>query len=433
MLMLSVLLPHSRQGRVLALGALLDSFATGFYLAAATLYFVDYIGISVAAVGGAIGLANLCGLLSPMPAARLTGRMGVVRVYLLLLLLRGLAFVGYSAADGYLTYLVVTCVLAGASRAGTPLLQVVVRLLEGEQARTRTMASLRTVNNVGYGGGFLIAALVQSLHSRPAFVVTFVAGGAAFVGVAAITRTATRVAVAEQAQADKQTQAGAQAGTQAEIGANRRAAKEPSRGVYRDGRFLVLTAANALMLLHDSMLLVLLPLWVVHRCGLSQTTSSILLLVNTVLTVCVQVYVARFAGSVRGALRLTGCSLAALGAACLFLGVSGPGQTWTVLIYLGLTVTLLTVGENLHSVAGWELSFQLSDPDRQPQYLSLFHLGFSAQQIVGPVLVTSVVLPWGGSGVLLMAGLFGLGAGLTVVAARAHPRARFGAEGAVLP
>ena len=110
--MLSVLLPHSRQGRVLALGALLDSFATGFYLAAATLYFVDYIGISVAAVGGVIGLANLCGLLSPMPAARLTGRMGVVRVYLLLLLLRGLAFVGYSAADGYPTYLVVTCVLA---------------------------------------------------------------------------------------------------------------------------------------------------------------------------------------------------------------------------------------------------------------------------------------------------------------------------------
>jgi hypothetical protein len=79
-------------------------------------------------------------------------------------------------------------------------------------------------------------------------------------------------------------------------------------------------------------------------------------------------------------------------------------------------VVLHTVGENLHAVSGWELSFLMSPPEQRPQYLSLFSLGYTGQLILGPVLMTSVVMPWGMPGLLLMIGLFVAAAAVTSVA-----------------
>lgn len=395
------MLPRTRRGRILAAGAFLDSVTTGLYLAVAVLYFVGFVGISGAAVGVVIALANLCGLASPLPVARLTRRLGVVRVYLALLLVRGMCFATYAVVDGYAGYLVVTCVMTAAGRAATPLLQVIVGQLEGEADRTRTMASLRVVNNIGLTAGFLVAAAVQLAGSRVAFAVLFVCCGLAFAGVAAMTVAAT--------------------GRQALSAPMAPPVRKP-RGVYRDRGFLAMAAANAVLLLHDSMLFILLPLWVVERCGLSPTASSILLMVNTVLTVVMQVYVSRFATGVRNCLRLLGFAVLALGVACVLLGLADDG-TPVVLVYLGLAVVLLTVGENLHAVAGWELSYRLADPPLRAQYLSLFSLGVTAQMIVGPVLMTSVVLPWGMPGVLAMGALFVAATAVTYVVVRAHPRA----------
>lgn len=394
--MLTAVLPRSQRARVLTAGYLLDSTATGMYLAVATLYFVAYLGVPAASVGIALAVANVCGLLVPMPVARLTERLGVARVYVTLLVLRGVGMAAYVLAADFWRYLLVTCLFTTASRAALPLLQVLVGQIESEDDRTRAMASLRTVNNVGLGAGFLLAAGVQLLHSRAAYLVLFAVGGLAFGAVAAVTAAATRGLT---------------------VGAAPGRAR-PGRTVYLDGRFLALAAANAVLLLHDSLLFILIPLWVVQRSGLSPTLSSVLLLLNTVLTVLLQVYVARFAKGVGGSLRLLRWSVAALLAAGLLLGLADGGARWTLVTLLAAAVALLTVGENLHSVAGWELSFLLSDPDRRAQYLSLFSLGYTAQLIVGPVLVTSVVLPLGMPGLLLVLVLFVVAAAVTTVAAR---------------
>ncbi len=407
--MLKAILPRSRHGRVLAAGAFLDSAAMGLYLAVAVLYFTDYVGIAVVAVGGVISIANFCGLLSPMPMARLTRRVGVLPVYLALLLVRAAGFIGYAFVDGYLSYLVVTCLMTAAGRAATPLLQVIVAQLEGGENRTRTMASLRVVNNIGLTFGFLLAGSAQLLSSRLAFITLFVLNGVAFTVVAALTLVAVR---GQKASASTESVPAAAEGR--------------SRSVYRDGRYLTFALANAMLLLHDSMLFILLPLWVVHRCGLSPSVSTALMMANTVLTVVLQVYVSKYAKGVRSSLRLLGLATAALGAGCLALGVAGAGTTWVVITYLGLAVTLLTVGENLHAVAGWELSFLLSNPEWRMQYLSLYSLGVTAQMIVGPVLMTSLVINWGGGGMLLMVILFVAAMLLTTVAVRSHPRAVLG-------
>lgn len=421
--MLSAVLPRSHRGRVLAAGALLDAVATGLYQAVATLYFVGSVGIPAAKVGLALAVANVLALLVPMPVARLTGRLGVGRVYVTLLVLRGIGMAGYALADGFWRYLAVTCFFTAASRAGLPLLQVLVGMLEGEGDRTRTMAALRTINNIGLATGFFLAAAVQLLHSGTAYVALFVLGGLAFGGVAVVTAAASRGVPDRRPSAD-----GTRPGT-----------------VYTDRRFLTVAVANAVLLLHDSMLFILIPLWVVQRAGLSPTVSSVLLMLNTAITVLIQVRVSRYARGVPGSLRLLRWSVVALTAACAVLGWADGHSTWVLVVLLGGAVVLLTVGENLHAVAGWELSFQLSDPDRRPQYLSLFSLGYTGQLIVGPVLMTSVLLPGGAGALVLMPVLFVAAAVVTVAAARervpptgpsvAQPRdsVRAGSPGAASP
>lgn len=397
--MLSAVLPHSRRGRILAAGALLDALATGLYLAVATLYFVQHVRLPATSVGWALSAANIAGLLVPMPVARLTRRLGLARVYLALLVLRGLGMAGYALVDDYVSYLAVTVFFTACSRAALPLLQVLVGQLEGEQDRTRTMASLRTINNIGLSAGLALAAGVQLLQSPTAYRSLFAGGGLAFCVVAVITAAATREVLG-------------------------RPAPEParrSRTVYRDRRFLTISIANAVLLLHDSMLFILIPLWVIQRSGLPESVSSILLLSNTAITVVLQVRVAKYAKGFTGAMRLLRWSVVALAAAGILLAsAGGRGTPWVLVILLASAVALLTVGENLHAVAGWELSFLMSDPDRRVQYLSLFSLGYSVQLIIGPTLMTSVVLPWGLPGVLLMVVLFAAAAAVTAVAVRGH-------------
>ncbi|HEX6075183.1 MAG TPA: MFS transporter [Micromonosporaceae bacterium] len=397
--MLRAILPHSHRGRVLVAGALLDAMATGLYLAVATLYFVQTMHIPAASVGLVLSIANICGLLIPMPVARLTRRLGLARVYIALLVLRGIGMAAYALADGYWRYLAVTIFFTAASRAALPLLQVLVGVMESEADRTRTMASLRTVNNIGLGAGFFLAGGVQLLDSRAAYLALFVVGGLAFAVVAAVTAVAAR-GVDQTAPAPKPT-------------------RRP-RTVYTDHRFITMAVANAVMLLHDSMLFVLIPLWVVQRSGLSATVSSILLMLNTVITVLLQVRVARYAKGFGGSMRLLRWSVVALAVAGVVLGWAESGSPWLLVILLTSAVILLTIGENLHAVAGWELSFLMSPPEQRAQYLSLFSLGYSGQLILGPALMTSVVLPWGMPGLLLMTVLFVAALGVTTVAVRSY-------------
>lgn len=397
--MLSAILPRSHRGRVLAAGALLDAVSTGFYQAVATLYFVQYVQIQPTSIGVALSVANLLALLVPMPVARLTKRFGVPRVYITLLVLRGVGMAAYAVADDFWRYLVVTCFFTAASRAALPLLQVLVGMMEGEQDRTRTMASMRTVNNIGLSTGFFVAGAIQLLHSTTGFLLTFVMCGLAFGVVAVVTVAASR---------------GVTQAIPPDPGTTRR-----PRSVYHDRRFIAVAVANAVLLLHDSVLFILIPLWTVQRSGLPAAVSSVLLILNTAITVVLQVRLSKYAAGLNGSMKLLRWSVVALTVAGLALGFAGrEGGVVVAVGLLAIAVVLLTLGENMHAVAGWELSFLMSAPDQRPQYLSLFSLGYTAQLIVGPLLMTSVVLPWGMPGLLILIVLFVAAAVVTSVAVR---------------
>ncbi|MGW2488151.1 MFS transporter [Streptomyces sp. NPDC001606] len=400
------LVPGSKQGRIVAVGAAADSIANGLYLAAATLYFVHFLHVSAVAIGSAIALANVVGLATPMIFGPLADRYGSRTVYVGLTLVRAAGFVAYGFVTNYVGYLIVTCLVTGATRACSPLLQVIVGEFEAGTERTRTMASLRAIGNIGLTVGFFLAAVVQAAQSRIAFIAFFCFNAVVFVGVALSVVTAGRVAAPAAPAPDEATPHGADPPA------------APARSPYRDLRFLVVTCANGVLMLHDCVLFILLPLWIVQRAGLPASVSSGLLAVNTVLTVVFQMAIGRLAQGVDKALRILrfACVCLVLACAC-FAGADGR----SALPALGgavVAVALLTAGENLHAVARWELSYEMSPPKARAQYLSLFSTGMSVQLVVGPFLMTAVLLPIGALGWLALAGLFAVATLVTVVAAR---------------
>lgn len=403
------LLPRSRQGRIVAAGSAIDAIANGLFLAAATLYFIQFLGISAVAVGGALAIANVAGLLSPVPFGALAGRLGARQVFVGLSLVRAAGFGAYALVDDYTGYLIVTCVVTAAMRAATPLLQVIVGEFETSAERTQTMGSLRAIANIGLTVGFMLAALVQAAQSRAAFVGLFVFNALMLVGVACAIVAASRAVVSAQTMPGQSPALGTGEPVEDSV-------VDSKRALYRDKRFIIVTCANAVLHLHDCVLFILLPLWVVQRAGLSPSVSSALLAINTVLTVVFQVTVSRFARGAAKSLRMLRLACVFLVLACaLFAGADGRSQV-VALVVTVLAVLLLTAGENLHAVARWELSYEMSPPASRAQYLSFFSTGQSAQLIVGPFLVTALLLPGGAVGWLVLASLF-LAATTTVVLA----------------
>ena len=165
---------------MLAAGVTVDATGSGMFTAAATLYFVLVVGIPAVAAATALAIANVCGLLSPVPLGRLADRIGTPRVLVALLLLRAIGYAAYIFVSNFVGYLLLTSLLTACDRASAPLLQAVVGQVEGSQERTRTMASMRALRNVGMTVGFLLAGIVQATQSREAFAALFLFNAATF-------------------------------------------------------------------------------------------------------------------------------------------------------------------------------------------------------------------------------------------------------------
>lgn len=413
------ILPETAAGRTLAAGAAIDSLGSGMFLAASTLYFVTVVGLSAGRVGLVLSVASVIGLLSPVPLGRLADRFDPANVYVALLVARGIGYAGFAIVGSLWPYAVLTCALTALDRGCSPLQQVVAGLIEGGANQTRTMASIRSMRNIGLTAGFLLAGVVFAVRDRAAFDALFLGNAFTFFVIAVVVKRLRRRYTAT----DGHVQSGSAA-----IASEKPGELVRIRSPFRDLRFMLFTVANGVLSLHDSVLFVLLPLWVTTATAAPVSVVSVLLAVNTVLTVLLQVYVTRFAETTARALRLVWAALLPLLLSCGVFAVTEHVPAWPAIACAVLAVVLLTVGENLHSAAVWNLSYELSPEPARARYLGAFSLGVTGQQVIGPVLMTAVLLPLGSIGWALLAVLFALAAPVVRVAGRprtAHAPAVF--------
>lgn len=401
----AMLLPDSAAGRTLAVGAGIDSLGTGMFFASFALYFVGIVGIAEAKVALATTVAGAVALLVPVPLGRLADQFGTAKVYVSLLVIRGAGYCCYAFISDFKGFLVLSVLLTAADRSCTPMQQGIVTTVIGDQGGTRAMASIRSVRNVGLTVGFLVAAGAFETAEPTVFTALFVVNGVSFFVAAVMVRRAlsrtTAVVVPPAA---------APGGT---------AASAPRvRSPFRDRWFMVFTVSNGILWLHDTVLLVLLPIWVIKHTAVPAGWVPVLLAVNTLLTAVLQVYVARFAEGVNASNRLLGFAGILLMVCCGLLAIGQVTNAPLAVVAVLAAVVALSIAENLHAVATWELSAELSPRAALGRYLGAFSLAFTGQKVVGPALLVVVMMPAGLIGWPVLAGAFGTAALVSQTAAR---------------
>ncbi|MFE5549497.1 MFS transporter [Streptomyces sp. NPDC056534] len=388
----AALVPGHPRGRSLALSAALDAASTGVLLASFVLYFVDVAGIPSAKVALASTVAGALALLVPVPLGRLADRYGAGKFYIWLLLVRALAAFLYAFTDSFVSFALVTALFTTAHRASLPMQQSAVVVVVGGHDQARTMAAVRAVRNVGLTFGSLLAAAAFAANQPSVFTLLFIASAVLFTAAALIARPA----LATQQRPGGQQQP---------------APKSPRRGrgrpsPFRDRWFMALTASSAVLFLHDTLLSVMLPVWVLEHTDVPAALIPLLRAVNTVLTVALQVYVARFAAGLSAARRLLLPAGILLVICCALLALAGAVPALWAAVAIVAAVVALTVAENLHAVAAWELSAELSPPSARTEYLSAFSLALAGQKAAGPALLVILLMPLGPAAWAILASAF---------------------------
>lgn len=394
-------LPGAEPARTLLWVSLLDSTGTGLYLAGATVFFIRMVGLSPVQVGIGLAIAATAGFLTTVPIGLAADRYGSKHTLVALQLWLACTFTGLAFVHGMVAFVLVGSLLAMADRSSPPMIQAVVADLTGGAKQVTTMATLRSVRNVGYSAGALIAASLLSVPGVWTFRCVLLGNAASFV-VAAVLLS--RVRVVPRGGAVRT----------ARLGALRR---------LLDRHFLAVTGLNGILVLHMTLLSVALPLWVIEHTKAPVTLVPVLFAVNTVLAVALQMRFARGDGDARRGVRTFRRAAAALVLCCLVLAVAGSTGLWPTVVLLVVATVLLTAGELWQSVTGWEVPVRYAPDGRRGEYLAVFSLGVTAQSILGPVLVTALIV-LGTAGWVIMAGLFVVAAALIGPAIAALERDR---------
>ncbi|WP_406199082.1 MFS transporter [Streptomyces sp. NBC_01017] len=397
------LLPASPRLRRFAYANLVNTIGIGLYLAGSALFFTRAVGLSVGQVALGLGVATGVGLALMMPLGKLADRYGVKKIYLILLIGQAIAMASFTLVDSFPVFVCVAVVsgIAESGVAGTA--GAFIHAISEPGERVVGRAQLRTSTNIGLGVGSLLAAGALAVGTATSYTI-LIAGNSLLFAAAAV--LVSRIHVSTQSPET--------------------VAPSPAVSLIaplRDAGYMAVTATNAVLSLHVTVLSFALPLWVANHTQAPVWSVSAVLLVNTGLVVLFQVRVSKSAGTVPTAARAARRAGFFLAASCAVMALTPHMAAWPALVVLIGWAALLTSGELLQSSGEFCFSFNLAPDDAQGVYQSAFALGPGVVRALAPGALTVLVLGHGAIGWLGLACVFVLG-GLGTAAAAAWAEQR---------
>jgi MFS family permease len=390
------IVPPPGAARVLTANAFVGSIGTGLFLTGSVLYYTRVVHLSVTQVGLGLSLAGAVGMIASVVTGSLSDRFGPRPTMVSLHGFRVVAYAAMAFVQNYWQFLVVIVLVTAADRAGPPTNQALVGRIFTKAERLHTMAYLRAVRNIGLGAGALLAGLAVETGSPTAYRLLVLGNAVSFLPMAFFIASLRRYERPAPAVAPADA-AGGSAPT--------------NYRPLRDVPFLGLSLANGLMVLHDSILFIALPLWIVGYTEAPPFMVATVLVINTVMTAIGQVWWTKLTETMAAASRAMSICGAVLAIASLCFGAAHFGNAFTASVLVVVGTVLLTAGENLHSAASWEVSYDLSPVQAQARYLAVFNLGNNGQDMVGPLVVTALGVSAGPAGWVGLAAIFLAGAG----------------------
>ncbi|MFI7283036.1 MFS transporter [Micromonospora chersina] len=380
--------------RTLSLATLANTVGSGLWLAGGALYLTRDVGLSPAAVGAGLTVAWLVGLTASVPLGALADRRDPRTLRAAIQLGQAVAAAAYLLVGSVPVFLAVAILETLLASGNLAVRAALVAAVAGPRGRVHAFATLRAVANLGIAVGAALAGFALAVDSHRAYQVLVVGNAATYLLSAALLMR---------------------------LPAHPPAARGPVAGrprrarALRDGRFLAVSGASAVLALHLTVLTLIVPLWTVTRAGAPPPVVSAVLLTNTVLTVLLAVRLSRGADTAAPAarkLRRAGLVLAA--ATPLYAATAGLPTVAAVALLLVATA-VWTFGDLWHGAAGAGLAYDLAPPEAIGAYQGADGLLAGLARAVGPALLTLLVLDGGVPGWLALGALFA-GVGLAAPA-----------------
>ncbi|HWM06677.1 MAG TPA: MFS transporter [Actinophytocola sp.] len=399
--MSSRVIPPSGPPRVLAIAQLTDSIGLGGYLVCSALYFTRVVGLTPAQVGFGLTVGWAVGFLAGVPLGHLADRRGPRGIAMLLAASTAAALVAFLFVGSLVPFVVVASVY-GASQCGlTAARQALLAGLVAPAERTRVRAVLQSAINGGIAVGATGGGLALQADTAAAYLTVLTLDAVSLLISALVLLRLPAVAPHPRGP----------------VG-------EPALAVLRDRPYAVVAVLNMLLQLHIPLITLGIPLWIVERTNAPGWTVAALLVLNTLSIVVFQVRVARRVTDLDTAARQVRTAGVVLLAACVVFALSAAGSSALLAVAVLLVAAALqSLAEMLQASGSWEISFDLAPAGRHGQYQGFFGSGFTVARMLGPLLVTALIIGWGTAGWLVLGGVF-LFAGLATVPAvrAAHAR-----------
>jgi dipeptide/tripeptide permease len=366
--------------RLLAAVSAVDAVGSGAFLTASATFYVAHMRVAPGLVGIGLSLAGAAGLCSGMWLGRLSDRWGARRTLILLNLVLAVLFCALSATTGFWGFLVMVAAITTAQSGVNPARSSLTYHALDPEARVRLQAVQRSLFNLGFAAGTGLAGLALQLGSSTGFRLLILCNVLSYlVGALLVWRVPT------PGRAD---------------------GRSTSGGVVRDALsdrpFLAFVGLSTVLLLSESIFYVGFPLWIVSVAAAPRWTAAAAFLLNTALVVLFQVRLSRGADRPGASARLMRRALGALAAAGIVMAACGSLRGTAAVAPLLLAAVLVTLAEMRNSTVAWTVLFAHAPADRQGFYQGVYGLGVSAQMLIGPVLVGSVLIPFKGLGWLVV-------------------------------
>lgn len=386
------LVPESAPVRNLALLTLINTTGNGVFFTLSALYFTRILGFSVVSVGAGLSVAAFFGLAASVPFGHLSDRVGARGVLVATLVATGVMSAVLLGVQDYWQFVVVVAlwetVDSGSRSARNAMIGAVVQ----GAGRAATRAYLRSITNVGMTVGTGIAALALHADTRAAYLVVMAINVASFFVCALV---ATRLPVV--------------AGTTREEGSSPLAA-------VRDLPYVAVTLAVGVLAMHNWIVEIAIPLWVVGHTEAPRWMVSVLLVLNTVTVVAAQVAVARRVTTVRTAVSASVLSGGLLVVACALFGLSaGRGAVLASVLLVG-AASVHVVAEMAQSAGSFLLGYDLAPEGALGQHQGLWAMGPGLAALIAPSLIAWLPLRLELPGWLMLGAIL-LVAGLAVAPA----------------
>ncbi len=388
------LVPAPGNERRYALAIFVDSIGDGLFVTGSVVFALHAIGLSAQQVGIAMSAAGIAGFVGASTLGTVADRFGARRTMTVLCLIEAVCTLLYTVADSFAAFTVVACLVAACEFGKGPASSALASAIATGGRRVRLRAQTRSLHNLAFTLGAALAGVSLAIGTLPAYYALPI-GDAVMVlaEVVAIRRLP-------------------------EI---RSAAERHGRRAFtalRNVPFLVVTTLNAVLGLYVTVILVVVPLWIVGPMAAPATLISVLLMLNTVLAVLFQVRASKGSETLPGSVRNARWASVVLLVGCVIMGLSIGLPTAAAVAVVAGGVVLLTAGELLHSGSQWGMVYELAPPQAEAEYLAGLEMSMAAQAMIGPAFGTWLVLSFGLVGWTVLGVLFVLAAILIGPAAR---------------